>query len=97
MLKGAKNLATYHEICKPAKFVMSFHLLKLIGHEIAKSKWEKDQKLVIWAACCVNQGQVHEEQLGGRQQNIPVHIILPVDVFPAYHDVIVGFHADVMT
>jgi hypothetical protein len=53
MLKGAKNLATYQEICKPAKFVMSFHLLKLIGHEIAKSKWEKDQKLVIWTACCV--------------------------------------------
>jgi hypothetical protein len=47
MLKGAKNLATYNEICKPAKFVMSFHLLKLIGHEIAKSGWDKDRKLVI--------------------------------------------------
>jgi hypothetical protein len=53
MLKGAKNLATYNEICKPAKFVMSFHLLKLIGHEIAKSNWDKDKKLVIWTACCV--------------------------------------------
>jgi hypothetical protein len=41
MLKGAKNLATYNEICKPAKFVMSFHLLKIIGHEIAKSNWVK--------------------------------------------------------
>ncbi len=53
MLKGAKNLATYNEICKPAKFVMSFHLLKLIGHEIARSNWDKDRKLVIWTACCV--------------------------------------------
>jgi hypothetical protein len=53
MLKGAKNLATYNEICKPAKFVMSFHLLKLIGHEIAKSDWDKDRKLVTWTACCV--------------------------------------------
>jgi hypothetical protein len=53
MLKGAKNLATYKEICKPAKFVMSFHLLKIIGHEIAKSDWDKDSKLVIWTACCV--------------------------------------------
>jgi hypothetical protein len=53
MLKGAKNLATYKEICKPAKFVMSFHLLKIIGHEVAKSDWDKDRKLVIWTACCV--------------------------------------------
>jgi hypothetical protein len=53
MLKGAKNLATYNEICKPAKFVMSFHLLKIIGHEVAKSNWDKDRKLVIWTACCV--------------------------------------------
>ncbi len=53
MLKGAKNLATYNEIFKPAKFVMSFHLLKLIGHEIAKSNWDKDKKLVIWTACCI--------------------------------------------
>jgi hypothetical protein len=53
MLKGAKNLATYKEICKPAKFVMSFHLLKIIGHEVAKSDRDKDSKLVIWTACCV--------------------------------------------
>jgi hypothetical protein len=53
MLKGAKNLATYKEICKPAKFVMSFHLLKIIGHEVAKSDWNKDSKLVIWKACCI--------------------------------------------
>ncbi len=46
-------MATYNEICKPAKFVMSFHLLKLIGHEVAKSNWDKDKKLVIWTACCV--------------------------------------------
>jgi hypothetical protein len=53
MIKGAKNLATYKDICKPAKFVMSFHLLKIIGHEIAKSNWDKDKKLVVWSACCV--------------------------------------------
>jgi hypothetical protein len=32
---------------------MSFHLLKLIRHEIAKSNWDKNKKLVIWTACCV--------------------------------------------
>jgi hypothetical protein len=53
MLKGAKNLATYKDICKLAKFVMSFHLLKIISHEIAKSDWDKDNKLVVWSACCV--------------------------------------------
>jgi hypothetical protein len=53
MIKGAKNLALYKQICKPAKFVLSFQLLKLVGHEIAKSNWPKDNKLVFWAACCV--------------------------------------------
>jgi hypothetical protein len=53
MIKGAKNLSIYKQICKPAKFVMSYQLLKIIGHEIAKSSWSKDNKLVFWAACCV--------------------------------------------
>ena len=53
MLKGAKNLSLYNDICKPAKFVMSYHLLMILGHEIAKSNWETDSKNVFWTACCV--------------------------------------------
>ncbi len=53
MIKGAKNLNLYTNIFKPAKFVMSFPLLKLLGHEIAKSNWPNESKIVVWAACCI--------------------------------------------
>ncbi len=53
MIKGAKNLNLYSNIFKPAKFVMTFPLLKILGHEIAESKWTDKSKIVVWAACCV--------------------------------------------
>ncbi len=53
MLKGAKNVSLYANITKKSKFVMSFPLLKIIGHEIALSTWPEDSKLVFWSACCV--------------------------------------------
>jgi hypothetical protein len=53
MLKGAKNLSLYRNIFKPARFVMSFQLLKILGHEIASSTWQKQTKALYWAACCV--------------------------------------------
>jgi hypothetical protein len=53
MLKGAKNVSLYTNITKKSKFVMSFPLLKIIGHEIALSNWTNDSKLVFWSACCV--------------------------------------------
>jgi hypothetical protein len=53
MLKGAKNISLYSNICKPAKFVMSYPLLKLIGHEIAISHWSNETKTIFWAACCL--------------------------------------------
>jgi hypothetical protein len=55
MLKGAKNLNLYKSIFKPAKFVMSFHLLKILDHEIAVSSWKQDSKnsFLLWAACCL--------------------------------------------
>jgi hypothetical protein len=37
MLKGAKNLALYSNISKKARLVMTFPLLKLIGHAIAET------------------------------------------------------------
>ena len=30
---------------------MSLPLLKLIGHELAKSDWAVDKKATVWAAC----------------------------------------------
>ncbi len=53
MLKGAKKVSLYANITKKSKFVMSFPLLRIIGHEIALSTWSEDNKLVFWSACCV--------------------------------------------
>ncbi len=53
MIKGAENLSLYTDICKRTRLVMTFPLLKLLGHEIAKSDWSVDSKRVFWTACCV--------------------------------------------
>jgi hypothetical protein len=53
MIKGAKNVSLYSNISKKSKFVMSFPLLRIIGHETASSDWSSDSKLVFWTACCV--------------------------------------------
>jgi hypothetical protein len=53
MIKGAKNLNLYSNIFKPEKFVMTFPLLKIVGHEIAESKWTDESKIVVWATCCI--------------------------------------------
>jgi len=52
MLKGAKNMSLYTKKYKSKKFVMTFPLMKLLGHEIASSNWDPASKLVFWAACC---------------------------------------------
>jgi hypothetical protein len=53
MIKGAKNISLYSSISKRSRFLMSFPLLKLLGHKIAISNWSQDSKSVFWAACCV--------------------------------------------
>jgi hypothetical protein len=53
MLKGAENLALYKGITKHAGLVMTFPLLKILGHAIAVSDWSTDSKRVYWTACCV--------------------------------------------
>jgi hypothetical protein len=53
MLKGAENLALYKNISKRARLIMTLPLLKILGHEIAKSSWSSDSKRVFWSACCL--------------------------------------------
>ncbi len=53
MLKSATYVSLYSSISKKAKFVMSFPLLKLIGHEIALNNWSLDSNSVFWSACCM--------------------------------------------
>jgi hypothetical protein len=53
MIRGAENLSLYTSLTKPARLVMSFPLLKILGHEIATSNWSVESKRVFWGACCI--------------------------------------------
>jgi hypothetical protein len=53
MLKGAENLALYTNLSKMSRLIMTLPLLKILGHEIAKSAWSLDSKRVFWSACCL--------------------------------------------
>jgi hypothetical protein len=53
MLRGARNVSLYSAISKKSKVMMSFPLLKIIGHEIATNNWSQDSKTVFWSAYCV--------------------------------------------
>jgi hypothetical protein len=53
MLKGAENLALYTNLTKRTRLIMTLLLLKIIGHEIARSSWSLDSKRVFWTACCI--------------------------------------------
>jgi hypothetical protein len=53
MIKGAENLTLYSNIAKRARLVMSYPLLKIIGHEVGNCKWSNQSKRVFWTAFCV--------------------------------------------
>ncbi len=50
-LKGAENVSFYKNLTTDSRKVMTLPLLKLLGHEIAKSKWTNLNKQVFWMAC----------------------------------------------
>jgi hypothetical protein len=51
VVKGAENLGFYKCIASESRKVMTLPLLKLLGHEIAKTSWSEDSKQVFWTAC----------------------------------------------
>jgi len=51
MIKGAENLSQYEKTTGNRRKVMTLSLMKIIGHQIAKSDWCDDSKLTIWGAC----------------------------------------------
>ncbi len=53
MIRGAENMSLYANLTKQARLVMSFPLLKILGHEIATSNWSDESKRVFWGACCI--------------------------------------------
>jgi len=44
MLKGADHLNMYESMKNKTKLVMTFQMLKILGHEIAKSNWTTEKK-----------------------------------------------------
>ena len=53
LLKGAQNLDFYKEIANESRKVMTLPLLKLVGHELAKSSMNEGDKLVCWTAMTI--------------------------------------------
>jgi hypothetical protein len=51
VIQVAQNLRFYANMCKYTRKVITLPMLKLIGHEIAKSDWTKNSKQVLWSAC----------------------------------------------
>jgi hypothetical protein len=51
MIRGAENLKFYDNLQTNSRKVMTIPLLKLIGHQIARSDWCDDSKITVWAAC----------------------------------------------
>jgi len=53
LLKGASNLQFYKNISANTRKAMTLPLLKLLGHEIAISKFSPNDKKVFWTASCI--------------------------------------------
>jgi len=53
MLKGTSNLQFYKNLAAYSRKAMSLPLLKILGHETAKSKLSSYDKKVFWSACCL--------------------------------------------
>ena len=54
IIRGTENLETSKSLYKHTRKVFTLHLLKLLGHEIAKSKWSDDSKRIFWACTCTS-------------------------------------------
>ena len=53
VLRGVENVELYKELAKPARLVMILPLLKILGHQIAKSEWSTCDKQTVWTVCTV--------------------------------------------
>jgi hypothetical protein len=53
MLKGIENVQLFSGMTKNVRKVCSFHILKILSHEIARQDWTVLSKQVIWTLCTV--------------------------------------------
>ena len=54
ILRGTENLESSKSRFKHTRKVFTLPLLKLLGHEIAKSNWSEDSKRIFWTCSCVS-------------------------------------------
>ena len=53
LVRGKENLESYEQIFKETRKVMTLPLLKLLGHELARSGWGLNSVLTVWCAAVV--------------------------------------------
>jgi len=76
MLKGADHLNMYESIKNKTKLVMTFQMLKILGHEIAKSNWTTEKKRLFWCMSCLGffgsfrMGELLATERGGSYENL---------------------------
>jgi len=83
VIRGGENLEVYKGLAKATRKVMTLPLLKILGHEIAKSGWEKNSKLVMWGAVTVaffGSFRAGELLAGGERDFCPKDTLLWKDV-----------------
>jgi hypothetical protein len=76
MLKGADHLKMYSDIKNKTKLVMTFQMLRILGHEIVKSDWTAEKKKIFWGASCLayfgsfRMGELLAKTKGGESENL---------------------------
>jgi hypothetical protein len=53
LIRGVENLHFYSKEKKEQKKAMSLPLLRILGHELAKSNWADHSKVVVWSTYTV--------------------------------------------
>ena len=53
ILRGTENYETSKDFSKHTRKVFTLPLLKLLGHEIARTNWTENSKRIFWTCSCV--------------------------------------------
>ena len=52
--RGTENYKTSKALSKHTRKVLTLPLIKLLGHEIAKTNWSENSKRILWTCTCVS-------------------------------------------
>jgi hypothetical protein len=76
MLKGADHLKMYSAIKNKTKLVMTFQMLRVLGHEISKTDWTIEKKRLFWSTSCLayfgsfRMGELLAKERGGGWEDL---------------------------